>query len=90
MRATLLLILVLAGCTGFKLKLAELYLDSIVMGTWVKDGSTQQDYFNDNAECQRLTSRFDIEKGYLFDLKAYSVCMRGKGWRLTPADIKLK
>lgn len=77
----------LAGCTAIKIALVQAFVDQIVTGTWIKDGATQQDYYDANWKCQQATSRFDPNQGTLFDLKAYYNCMIQAGWRLQTMDV---
>lgn len=77
----------LAGCTAMKIAFVQVFVDQVVTGTWVKDGATQQDYYDQNWKCQQQTSRFDPVQGTLFDLKAYYNCMLKAGWRLKQLDV---
>lgn len=83
------ILVTVTGCASLKVKAVEHYINSVSTGTWTKDGATRSDYYDANAACQQQTSHFDPEKGYVTDLEAYAACMREKGWKLTPPNVKL-
>jgi hypothetical protein len=80
-------VLALSGCTAIKIAFVQTFVDQVITGKWVKDGTTPEDYYRDNWDCQKITSHFDPQQGQVFDLKAYYNCMIGKGWKLTILDI---
>lgn len=83
-------LLAVTGCGNWKFRLAEWYIDSVTMGSWNRPNSTREEFYRENWQCQAQTSHIDPERGMVFDLVAYSGCMRQHGWTLAPASIKLR
>lgn len=85
--AVALIVGALSGCTAIKIKLAEAVISHLVTGTWFKEGASRDDYFTDNWMCQRDTSRFTPDVGWVTDIRLYYDCMRKHGWTLKPYSI---
>lgn len=87
-----ILSIALSGCVSFgkavATTVAERVIRHVVTGTWEKTGSTRDDYFGDNWDCQQANGRFDATVGFAVDLEAYNACMVDKGWILTPFELQ--
>lgn len=58
--------------------------------TWVKDGSTKQDWFTDKSSCKALAGQAcgHTDENAICRSGTFEDCLRGKGWREEKKDKK--